>query len=62
MSVKVLIRWEFDPAPLPLNEWLRDLVVIIGGIQGRQLNDFYPIGLFTSLEKAVEELAACQRI
>lgn len=43
MSAKALIRWEFDPSPLPLNEWLRDLVVITGEIRGREVTEAWTV-------------------
>lgn len=31
--VNAIIHWENDPTSMPLNQWIRDLVVILGGIQ-----------------------------
>jgi hypothetical protein len=36
-SVKALIKWEKDPSNFPVNEWLRDIVVIFGKIEGKQI-------------------------
>lgn len=41
--VEAIIQWENDPASMPLNQWIRDLVVILGGIEGKQIHDAWTV-------------------
>lgn len=36
-SCKAIIEWDKDPSRLPLNEWLRDIVVHFGEIKNRTM-------------------------
>lgn len=35
--VQALIHWDIDPSRLPLNEWIRDLIVNFGQIKDKTL-------------------------
>jgi len=51
VSVKAIIKWDFDPLSLPFHEWIRDLIVITGEIRGREITEAW-----TVLVKVVERI------